>query len=271
MNKLRLLNLGCGARFHKDWINFDVAPTDINVRAHDLTKKLPLEDQSIDGVYHSHVLEHLSRPQALEFLKETYRVLKKGSVTRIVVPDLEGQARAYLKTLEGRASAEDHEWMMLEMIDQLTRTSSGGEMSKYIHAKPSNRSFVISRIGREGEELFEAQVGSGISLAQKIKNKPLKVVLSQITYKLQCVLIRIFMGAGALKKFEMGHFRLSGEPHQWMYDRLSLDRILKRIGFAEVRVSSAHESQIPNFANYELDVTNGKVNKPDSLFIEAKK
>lgn len=41
-----------------------------------------------DVVYHSHSLAHLSKGDAIEFLKECKRVLKVGGVLRIVVPAL---------------------------------------------------------------------------------------------------------------------------------------------------------------------------------------
>ncbi len=70
----------------------------------------------------------------------------------------------------------------------------------------------------------------------------------------------------------VGEFRLGGEPHRWMYDRLSLARILTTAGFGNVRVICASESAIPDFALYNLDTEpDGTVYKPDSLFVEATK
>jgi hypothetical protein len=69
----------------------------------------------------------------------------------------------------------------------------------------------------------------------------------------------------------IGQFRLGGEIHQWMYDRYSLSELLKKHGFENVKVVSATESQIPNWSNYNLDMMDGKVRKPDSLFMEAQK
>ena len=69
----------------------------------------------------------------------------------------------------------------------------------------------------------------------------------------------------------IGQFRMSGEIHQWMYDRYSLSKLLKEVGFEEIKVRTAYESDIENWRTYQLDVVNGKVRKPDSLFMEAKK
>ena len=54
-----------------------------------------------------------------------------------------------------------------------------------------------------------------------------------------------------------------------MYDEFSLTRLLKNNGFAQVKVLSAFESQIRDFDKYELDVINGEIRKPDSLFVEC--
>jgi hypothetical protein len=70
----------------------------------------------------------------------------------------------------------------------------------------------------------------------------------------------------------VGQFRLSGEVHQWMYDRLSLGRLLSSAGFSDIRVCKAAESVITDFASYGLDAdAQGNVRKPDSLFMEARK
>ena len=54
----------------------------------DATKKIPLEANSVECIYTSHMLEHLSCDGASAFLIEALRILKKGGVLRIAVPDL---------------------------------------------------------------------------------------------------------------------------------------------------------------------------------------
>ena len=71
---------------------------------------------------------------------------------------------------------------------------------------------------------------------------------------------------------EIGRFRLGGEVHKWMWDRVSLTRLLLSAGFTEVRVCPATESAIAGFAGYHLDAdAGGRTRKPDSLFIEARR
>jgi SAM-dependent methyltransferase len=49
---------------------------------------LPFSDQCADAIYSSHFLEHLKKEDGVRLLREIYRVLKRGGVLRISVPDL---------------------------------------------------------------------------------------------------------------------------------------------------------------------------------------
>ena len=54
----------------------------------DIRKRLPLDDEKVDFIYCSHVLEHFEKWEVENILRETFRVLKKGGVVRVVLPDL---------------------------------------------------------------------------------------------------------------------------------------------------------------------------------------
>ncbi len=62
---------------------------------HDLAYSIPLHDGSVDFIYSSHFLEHLSRKDAENLLRESYRVLKPGATVRVTVPDLEYAVKLY--------------------------------------------------------------------------------------------------------------------------------------------------------------------------------
>src|SRR6266550_5078835 len=148
MAELKYVNLGCGSRYHPDWINIDISPSDPNIIAADLSRGIPLPDDDCDVVYHSHLLEHLRPPQALRFLQECRRVLKPGGVLRVAVPDLEQICLAYLRKLEAAAkgdegAAHDYDWMLIEMYDQTVREQSGGLMLGYLsQAEIPNETFI---------------------------------------------------------------------------------------------------------------------------------
>lgn len=59
-------------------------------------RRLPLPGGCADVLYASHILEHLSRPQAAQFLREALRILKPDGVLRIAVPDMRLLVERYL-------------------------------------------------------------------------------------------------------------------------------------------------------------------------------
>lgn len=95
------LNLGCGQRWHPAWRNLDVRPVHQRVRRWDVRRGLPYLTDSCGVVYHSHLLEHLTRSEAVLLTQECYRVLRPGGVLRVGVAHLEQAALTYLSTLWG--------------------------------------------------------------------------------------------------------------------------------------------------------------------------
>jgi len=275
---MKLLNIGCGAHFHPAWTNVDMASTSPHVIAHDIRKGLPFDGASFDVVYHSHVIEHLAQPDALVFLKECVRVLKPGGTIRVATPDLENMARAYLDRLEAAlrgdpGAAMDHQWMVLEIFDQMVRNRPGGEMGRYL-ARPDleNKDFIISRIGQEAQNFW------GNENTAATRSPARSVTLHKVVRRLRrawqvtvAMLAGFVSGKGGSKAFREGLFRNSGEIHRWLYDRFSLAKLLEQAGLVDVRTRSASESRIPYFAAYQLDVVQGRIRKPDSLFMEARK
>lgn len=120
------LNLGCGNQTPQGWTNVDYAlgarlmklpmfrainsrlklfglDWDPGIYVHDLTRRLPWRDSSVDVIYSSHTLEHFSVEEGRRFLSECRRVLCENGIIRLVVPDLrhyigeytEGRTKAY--------------------------------------------------------------------------------------------------------------------------------------------------------------------------------
>ncbi|MDP5081406.1 MAG: methyltransferase domain-containing protein [Winogradskyella sp.] len=277
---MNLLNLGCGSNFHKEWINIDFVSKSNAVQAHNLLEGIPFEAQSIDVVYHSHVLEHFSKTDGIQFIKECFRVLKPQGVIRIAVPNLEVIAKEYLKyldlaVLEQEKAKQNYDWIVLELFDQMIRNESGGNMKAYLQQEIiPNESYVFERIGIEGKQIRSAFLNKQqkpINFKQKSDTflKKTKRYLRKILKTEREKHSQNKLTERERKALQIGQFRLGGEIHQWMYDRYSLSELLKQIGFSEVKVCSAYNSSIPNWSDYELDVINGEIRKPDSLFIEA--
>lgn len=123
---------------------------------HNLIDGIPYPDNRFSFVYHSHVLEHFGKNEAVEFIKECHRVLRPGGVFRVVVPDLESIAKqyiAFLKQALEQPSEYNHlnyEWSVIEMYDQTVRNFSGGEMGR-LWSRPElpNESVIADRMGQE--------------------------------------------------------------------------------------------------------------------------
>jgi SAM-dependent methyltransferase len=150
-----LLNLGCGTRMHLAWNNVDSSPyallarhrnlsralarlgvlsaerqsrlaaVDPKIVRWDLRKGIPFPADSIDVVYHSHVLEHFDRDDALRLLAECHRVLRPGGILRVVVPDLLRLVTRYQDAVtrlkENQEASADHERAIEALFDQMVR------------------------------------------------------------------------------------------------------------------------------------------------------
>jgi SAM-dependent methyltransferase len=70
----------------------------------------------------------------------------------------------------------------------------------------------------------------------------------------------------------LGDARRRGETHQWMYDRISLAVLLRRLGYINVRLMSYDTSDIAGWSQYGLDTNDdGSEYAPGSLYMEASK
>ena len=59
-----------------------------SIGAADATRNIPLSNGSVEVIYSSHMLEHLDRAEAILFLKEANRILKRGGMIRLALPDI---------------------------------------------------------------------------------------------------------------------------------------------------------------------------------------
>jgi predicted SAM-dependent methyltransferase len=266
---MKLLNLGCGDRFHSDWTNIDFVSRDPQVIAYDLRKGIPFPDGTFDLAYHSHLLEHFGCEEGEALLRECLRVLAPGGIIRVAVPDLEQIVREYVSALEALQRGEkerelDYDWMRLELYDQTVRERSGGEMKHFLRGKVANREFVLQRLGAEARKLMDGSPVSGGSLPSA--KSPFRFLR-----KLRESFLRVALGP-EYESLRLGRFRGSGEIHRCMYDEYSLQRTLVRGGFREVTRRGAAESFLPDWPRWNLDTeATGEVYKPDSLFMEARR
>jgi SAM-dependent methyltransferase len=87
------------------------------ILVHDLSKGIPFAESSVDVVFHSNMLEHLEKSDAIKFLKEVLRVLKPSGIHRIVVPDFELVIARYLSHVK---ECEDNELEIIRHDDYIS-------------------------------------------------------------------------------------------------------------------------------------------------------
>lgn len=112
---------GCGLSNPGQFLNFDVSPSlrlqkipflgtflkkkmstvfPANIIYGDITKGLPVPENSMKGVFCSHTLEHLALDGLRSALANTYLIMQPGGIFRCVLPDLEWACRQYLYEME---------------------------------------------------------------------------------------------------------------------------------------------------------------------------
>lgn len=97
-NKTLKLHIGCGRQYKEGWINIDNNSLDNITKLdlkYDILKGIPFPNDSVDFIYNEHFFEHITVEEGQNFIKDCMRVLKKGGVLRIAMPDLDECVKAY--------------------------------------------------------------------------------------------------------------------------------------------------------------------------------
>ena len=91
------LNLGSGKSGKKsdNWINIDGFKGKHVDYCLDFNKTLPFKNNTFDGIFCEHVLEHFNLEIGLKLLKECFRIMRPGGSLRIIVPDGEKIIKTY--------------------------------------------------------------------------------------------------------------------------------------------------------------------------------
>lgn len=85
-----MLHVGCGNVDSPGYINIDARPMKhVHFIVHDIGEICFVPPGSIDLIYMSHVMEHVSHLRVSSVLRECRKVLKPGGVLRLGVPDFD--------------------------------------------------------------------------------------------------------------------------------------------------------------------------------------
>ena len=93
------LHLGCGKRdFGDSWVHVDMEAYP-HIQYKDITDLNFCQDNSVDLIYASHVLEYFDREESVKVLNEWRRVLKPKGILRLAVPDFNKLSHLYYNNL----------------------------------------------------------------------------------------------------------------------------------------------------------------------------
>jgi len=214
----------------------------------DLCKKWPFDADSLVAIYSSHFLEHLPFHDAVKILKSCFTSLKKNGVFRVCVPNLEYNAKLYLRCLtqykKTKKNIENLNWARLNLFEQMVRSEPGGEIARLLlHAEPKTLRFIAGTTG--GPEAYQANV------EQRSKRpRTLRRIFTEI-----------------LKKPENN---VKPEKHRWAYDGIQLSQMLADTGFVQIKQKLPGKTLIRGWREPGIEIhQDGKEWKPNSLILEA--
>jgi hypothetical protein len=96
LSNIRKVNLCCGTQKIPEYIGLDLHP-DANIKI-DLSKEnIPFNDNSIEELVCISAINYFQYKRAAEIIKEVYRVLIPGGITRFGVQDLELITKRYVE------------------------------------------------------------------------------------------------------------------------------------------------------------------------------
>jgi hypothetical protein len=121
------VQFGCGLCAPPGWRNFDAGPalwiqkrtSLLNstfrrlgfpiypvkaIEYSNVISGLPVRPESVEGVYCSHVLEHLTLDEFRITIRNVFHYLKRGGTFRLVVPDLEFMVKRYIANEDPNAA-----------------------------------------------------------------------------------------------------------------------------------------------------------------------
>jgi predicted SAM-dependent methyltransferase len=141
---IRKVQLGAGSNALKGWLNTEgfVASSfthSLSVAENyillDVREKFPFSDNSVDFIFHEHVIEHLPFHKGLFMLSECFRILKPGGRIRVATPDIQ----VFIETYGSNASP-DHQRFASEYV----RFNSGVWSADLAHVRNNHSVFSIN-------------------------------------------------------------------------------------------------------------------------------
>ena len=264
------LNFGCGLRFSSNWANIDFHSEDNRVQRVNLLAGFPYPDSSFEVVYSSHVLEHFDREQGRFLLAESYRVLRKGGILRIVVPDLQASCSEYLRILslpDNPIKEKLYSWIIIEMLDQMVRTVPSGEMGRFVNKVMASDDEEFKKYIRSRTQNTKWSPPTKSTFTEKLKKITPQKLSTKMSYWYMLLLSQLI--PKSLRSMVFVRTGI-GERHRWMYDEFGLKLLFENLGFKEVRRVEFNVSSILDFNADNLDSNlDGQPYKHNSIYMEG--
>lgn len=161
------LNLGCGGRILKDFINVDEYYSPKGKPPKNFVKgnvlNLPFPPEYADYVVMDNVLEHIPMKDIPQVLWELKRVLKTGGRAVIMVPDFEYLAKAFLEVNSTMFEPLQYKYVA-EMI--YGNQVHAGEFHQ-TPMSPGYLNFVLRMVGLPNFEMIMIEAGAPIEIMKK--------------------------------------------------------------------------------------------------------
>lgn len=222
----KFYNIGAGSFYHPCWTNIDFYN---NWYRQDLEKigihfdlmncdSLPIESNSAEILYTSHVIEHITDKAIKNLFSEAYRILKSDGIFRITAPDINLLHRAF----------QNNDWFFFR--DSINYYSNPEVMKKL-----NIRSMAEAKLADIYQYYFSATTSplTKYEESRKIFNEELVQIFSEKSYEEALNYICSF------SKFAPNK---SGYHINWA-NASKVIRLLKQAGFSRCDVSAYGQSK----------------------------
>ena len=247
----KFYNIGAGAFRHPAWTNvnhdsdsyyLDRNNIDINFDLMSL-KQMPIKSDSAFIVYTSHTIEHITNESAQNTFNETYRILKKGGIFRVTMPNVDLAYRAFKEN-------------DIYFYNLQTKYHSKRAMQRMKLLKSQNKPFI--------GEFFLLRIAGNVSplhehgAKKRFTDKELKEIFSNMKYEDALDFIISHCSIKIQKENPGNHI------NWWNFNKLK--KMLEKAGFTKIYLSGYGQSFSPVLRNtFFFDNTAPEL----SLYVEA--
>jgi predicted SAM-dependent methyltransferase len=217
-----MLNVGAGRFRHRDWINVDLKVSSLSIDwrdsdiNHDLLSYtlLPFHDDTVDAIYSSHTMEHISQDAVDFFFVDAKRILKPGAIMRISVPNTDLAINAFLRC--------DRRFFEEFYSERLKDTPLYNLLVRYVATQAVNTKFS----------------GNSLHIIDRLENMNYNQILAFL-----CELC---------EKCDLKYQALNFMDHVNWFNEKKLINTFKKAGFKNVQVSGFGQSQLPHFRDTRI-------------------